>query len=139
MRVLQQHRWLGQRLPIQTKAASSHRATWSKLGRYHERRSSRQSLGPLPFVNYINDIPAVVNHLVLLIADDSKLIAPIRCPTDLISLKNDLDAFEEWSSKRHMLSNVDKCEIMEFRRSGKCFYANADFFMIIIKLFIWVL
>ncbi len=84
-------------------------------------------------------MPAVVNHLVLLFTDDSRLIAPIRSPSDLISLKNDLDAFEEWSSKRHMLSNVDKCEIMEFRRSGKCFYANADFFMIIIKLFIWVL
>jgi hypothetical protein len=86
-------------------------------------------LGPLLFVIYINDMPAVVNHLVLLFADDSKLIAPIQSPSDLISLQNDLDALEEWSGKWHMLFNVEKCKIMEFSKSGKSIYANADFFM----------
>ncbi len=74
-------------------------------------------------------MPAVVNHLVLLFADDSKLIAPIQSPSDLISLQNDLDALEEWSGKWHMLFNVEKCKIMEFSKSGKSIYANADFFM----------
>ena len=35
-------------------------------------------LGPLLFVIFINDMPAVVNHIIKLFADDSKLIGVIR-------------------------------------------------------------
>ncbi len=90
-------------------------------------------LCPLLFVIYINDMSAVVNHLVLLFADDSKLIAPIRCPSDLISLQYDLDALEEWSGKWHMLFNVEKCKIMEFSKSGKSLFSNTFFMGYIIS------
>ncbi len=74
-------------------------------------------------------MPAVVNHLVKLFADDSKLIATIRSNSDLALLQHDLDALSEWSNKWRMLFNVDKCKVMEFSRSGKSHFAESELLM----------
>jgi len=86
-------------------------------------------LGPLLFVIFINDMPAVVSHLVKLFADDSKLIATVRGGCDLSALQHDLDALTEWSNTWHMLFNVSKCKAMEFSRSGKSRYAQSELSM----------
>jgi len=41
-------------------------------------------LGVLLFLVFINDIPAVVNHIIRLFAEDSKLIGVIKNNSDLI-------------------------------------------------------
>ena len=54
-------------------------------------------VGPLLFVIFINDMPDVVNHILKLFADDSKLIGIIKDLNDQILLQNDIDALVKWS------------------------------------------
>ena len=49
-------------------------------------------LGPLLFVVFINDMSVVVNHIIKLFADDSKLIGVIKNNSDLELVQKDLDA-----------------------------------------------
>ncbi|RNA04965.1 RNA-directed DNA polymerase from mobile element jockey-like, partial [Brachionus plicatilis] len=86
-------------------------------------------LGPLLFVIYINDMPDIVNHVIKLFADDSKLIATIRNVNDLALLQRDLDALTEWSTTWRMLFNIEKCKVMECSRSGQTKYSDKDLCM----------
>ena len=86
-------------------------------------------LAPLLFVIYINDMPAVVKHLIKLFVDDSKLIATIRSVNDLLVLQQDLDALSEWSNTWKMLFNIDKCKVMEFSKSGHSLYHDIELTM----------
>ena len=54
-------------------------------------------LGPLLFVVFINDMPAVDNHIIKLFADDSKLIGVIKSNSDLELVQKDLDALVCWA------------------------------------------
>ena len=74
-------------------------------------------LGPLLFVIFINDMPTVVNHLIKLFADDSKLIGIIRNHDDIRILQNDLDALSKWAMDWRMLFHPDKCKVMEISKS----------------------
>jgi len=57
-------------------------------------------LGPLLFVVFINDMPGVVNHIIKLFADDSKLIDVIKSNSDLGSVQKDLDALDLFAGQR---------------------------------------
>jgi len=73
-------------------------------------------LGPLLFVIFINDMPAVVNHIVKLFADDSKLIGVIRNEKDLEQVQYDLDALVNWAKEWRMMFHPDKCKVMNISR-----------------------
>ena len=75
-------------------------------------------LGPLLFVIYINDMPAVVNHVIKLFADDSKLIGIIKNKDDHQLLQGDLDALVKWAKQWKMLFHPDKCKVMEISKSN---------------------
>ena len=50
-------------------------------------------LGPLLFLVFVNDLPAVVQHsLILMFADDTKCGKLVRSPLDSFQLQADLDA-----------------------------------------------
>ena len=73
-------------------------------------------LGPLLFVVFINDMPAVVNHIIKLFADDSKLIGVIKNNSDLELVQKDLDALVCWAKEWRMLFHPDKCKVMSISK-----------------------
>ena len=75
-------------------------------------------LGPLLFVIFINDMPELTENLCELFADDSKILAQIRNPSDQLLVQNDLDKLVKWSQDWDMLFNSKKCKVMNFG-SGK--------------------
>ena len=74
-------------------------------------------LGPLLFLIYINDLPTVVfSSLALLLADDLKLIFNGRAEQEsLEKLQIDIQALHNWSVQNHLLFNLKKCSISEFK------------------------
>lgn len=60
-------------------------------------------LGPLLFVILINDMPTVVNQIIKLFADDSKLIATTKNLDDYNKVREDLDALVKWAKDWLML------------------------------------
>jgi hypothetical protein len=74
-------------------------------------------LGPLLFVVFINDMPGVVNHIIKLFADDSKLIDVIKSNSDLGSVQKDLDALVCWAKEWRMLFHPGKCKVMSISKT----------------------
>ena len=74
-------------------------------------------LGPVLFVNYINDMPEGLSSTTKLYADDSKILADIGAKGELDThktLQADLTRAVEWSRKWLMQLNLDKCKVMHF-------------------------
>jgi hypothetical protein len=53
-----------------------------------------------------NDMPAVVNHIIKLFTDDSKLICVIKNNSDLELVHKDLDVLVCWAKKWRMLKGI---------------------------------
>lgn len=66
-------------------------------------------LGPTVFVVFINDLPEVVNSIVKIYADDTKLFREIRLEDDCDRLQADLDSLTEWSKMWQLQFNTTKC------------------------------
>lgn len=73
-------------------------------------------LGPLLFLIYINDLPAVVNSSIKLFADDCVLYREITNQHDNFMLQKDLDNISRWCSQWLMFLNPTKCKIMSVSR-----------------------
>lgn len=59
-------------------------------------------------------MPSLVKHVCKLFADDTKLIAIIRSPSDLALLQSDLDRLVVWANTWSMKFNEKKCRVMFF-------------------------
>jgi len=55
-------------------------------------------LGSLLFIIFINDMPEVVNSLIRMFADDTKLFRTVNRKADSTVLQTDLIALQEWSN-----------------------------------------
>lgn len=76
-------------------------------------------LGPLLFVLYLNDLPAIVkSSKILMYADDVKLFTTVRVSEDSISLQDDLNRLAEWCLVNGMSLNLSKCKKLSFYRSS---------------------
>ena len=53
-------------------------------------------LGPILFVNFINDLPDVVTSTVKIIADDTKLFRDVKYPEGTEKIQQDLDNLVKW-------------------------------------------
>ena len=73
-------------------------------------------LGPLLFLLYVNDLPNVVDSLMSLFADDSKIARVINTVEDSLMLQADLENIAEWCAKWGMLLNPIKCQCMSITR-----------------------
>ena len=77
-------------------------------------------LGPLLFLIYIDDLPAVVNNLysnVNLYADDALLHHLISDAVDYAVLQETIPLLENWSITNHLNFNVSKYKYMIISRS----------------------
>lgn len=69
-------------------------------------------LGPTLFLIFINDLPDIVNNLVKIFADDTKIYTVINSETDCESLQRELDNLSEWSDTWKLGFNAKKCKSM---------------------------
>ena len=69
-------------------------------------------LGPLLFVIYINDLPELVQALLFLFADDSKIWKGIEGNEDIVSLQQDLEIMDRWSKKWLLEFHPDKLKVL---------------------------
>ena len=76
-------------------------------------------LGPLLFAIYVNDLPDVVESLMFLFADDTKLFRSIVCDLDIDQLQANIDNFVEWSNTWLLsINNKCKCKCMRIGTSS---------------------
>lgn len=76
-------------------------------------------LGPLLFVVYINDLPAILKNDCRLYADDSKIISVVDTnELEVNSLQEDLFELAKWCLKWSMELNIDKCKVMHIGKQN---------------------
>ena len=61
---------------------------------------------------FINDMPEVVNSVIRMFTDDTKLFRTINRSADSTVLQTDLMALQEYSNKWQQKFNADKCKIL---------------------------
>ena len=69
-------------------------------------------LGPLLFLDYINDMPECVKSKIKLSTDNSLLYRRIQNIADCHQLQEDLNKLQEWGQRWQMGFNADKCEVI---------------------------
>ena len=74
-------------------------------------------LGPTSFIIFVNDMPDVVNSMLLMFANDIKLYQTIISVHDNDALQQDIDNISAWGEQSLMSFNLDKCHVMTFGRS----------------------
>lgn len=73
-------------------------------------------LGPFLFLLYINDVNFLLRCPKLCYADDFKLYAIIKRPTDMEDLQAQVDLFADWCRLNQMVLNPSKCSTITFTR-----------------------
>ena len=72
-------------------------------------------LGPLLFIIFINDLPAVLSSaIIFLYADDTKCLMPISTMCDCKLLQDDLTRLSKWCSHWNLSLNELKCSAISF-------------------------
>ena len=85
-------------------------------------------LGPTMFLIYINDIvDCVVHAMVLLFADDIKMMMQISTVAETTCLQRDINNVIEWSERNRLPFNKAKCNIITYRRITN--FHNASYMM----------
>ena len=69
-------------------------------------------LGPILFTLFVNDIPSLLQSIIALYADDTKLFSAILSDDPDNDLVKDLKILEDWSKKFQMKFHPDKCHVM---------------------------
>lgn len=74
-------------------------------------------LGPCLFTVFVNDIVDIVsNAMVLLFADDLKLIMRISSPSDAELFQSAIDQLNEWCALNQLCLNLKKCFVMTYSK-----------------------
>ena len=81
-------------------------------------------LGPLLFLEFINDLPSKVHAKACLFADDCLLYRRIKTDEDAESLQDDLNKLQDWEADRQMHFNPDKCELIRITNKRKTINAT---------------
>ena len=82
-------------------------------------------LGPLLFLVFINDLPDVVQTVIELFADDSKVFKQIDTPDDADVLQTDLTNMESWTKTWKLKFNEGKCKVIHMGKNNQ----NTDYQM----------
>ena len=81
-------------------------------------------LGPILFILYINDLPEVVNSIVKIFADDTKIYNQ-DSNSDII--QQDLDALCTWAQIWQLRFNVKKCKTVHYGKNNQCYQYTMNF------------
>lgn len=83
-------------------------------------------LGPILFLIYINDLPSIFGNycLVLLFADDCKLMMKIKTTDDTYRFQAEIDKLYDWCIKNRLKLNTLKCVMLTFSRGGDKIVVN---------------
>ena len=73
-------------------------------------------LGPILFTIFINDLNDNIKSLVLKFADDTKLAGRVGNTNAVADLRKDLGALSDWSKDWEMPFNVEKCNVMQYKK-----------------------
>lgn len=76
-------------------------------------------LGPLLFLVFINDMPEVVDAVLLMFADDTKIMKIIKDAEDSKSLQIELDSAHQWSNDWQLYFNEKKCKLLHIGRTNQ--------------------
>ena len=71
-------------------------------------------LGPSIFNIYINDAPEILQNLLTLYADDSKLIRAASSWAEAASIQANLDKLDDWARQWILEFNSSKCKVLHF-------------------------
>ena len=74
-------------------------------------------LGPTLFITFVNDMPNVINSILLMFADETKLYCTIDSPQDRNILQHNIDQLCVWGDWSVMSFNLDKCHVMSFGKT----------------------
>ena len=69
--------------------------------------------GPLLFLEYVNDLPDVIQCDVKLFADYTKIYTSVSSADDAVRLQSDLGALARWVSHWLMPFNQSKCKVFQ--------------------------
>ena len=69
-------------------------------------------LGPTLFIFYINDMPDVLNCLVKIFADDTKIYQVVNDKSDAASMQTNINKLTEWANTWQIKFNSGKCKVM---------------------------
>lgn len=69
-------------------------------------------LGPILFILYINDLPDLIENMIEMFADDTKISAMINNVDCCLSLESDLQRISNWTNDWLVALNAEKCKVM---------------------------
>ena len=76
-------------------------------------------LGPILFLIFINDLPEILQSIVKLFADDTKMYRTIVDKNDETILQNDIDQIAAWSERWQIPFNVNKCKVLKVGKNDQ--------------------
>ena len=76
-------------------------------------------LGPILFLIFINDLPEILQSIVKLFADDTKLYRTIVDKNDETILQNDIDQIAAWSERWQIPFNVNNCKVLKVGKNDQ--------------------
>jgi hypothetical protein len=71
-------------------------------------------LAALLFMIFINDLPELMENIIKMYADDTKIIAKVGKESESETIQQDLNSCMEWSKKWLLAFNVEKCVVMHY-------------------------
>ena len=79
-------------------------------------------LGPILFVIFNNEMPAITNSICQLFADDAKLFRGVnlRDETGNKIMQKDIDSLTNWSKKWELPFNINKCKCLHIGSTNPC-------------------
>ena len=82
-------------------------------------------LEPLLFLLFINNLPEVVKKTLYLFADDTKLLAEVKCLQDALALQTDIDEMDKWSKEWLIKFHPNKCHVLTMGKPSKIKHVHA--------------